>query len=115
MAIPSYEFYKDVFLGAGIAAEDWDRLATRADEQIMRLERGYTVTDPLGNGRDKAVCAIADQIFFYETNSEDETVSIGSVSVARKAHKPDRKERRFMQLAQTYLDIYRGVSRRYES
>lgn len=55
MAIPSYEFYKDVFLGAGIAAEDWDRLATRADEQIMRLERGYTVTDPLGNGRDKPV------------------------------------------------------------
>ncbi|MDR1668658.1 MAG: hypothetical protein LBR76_01705 [Oscillospiraceae bacterium] len=109
MAIPAYEFYTGVFHGEGIPKGDWDRLATRADEEIMRLERAYTVADPTGDGRDKAVCAIADRLNDAERR-EDMTVSIGSVSTSRKSGGgADVSGTGLFRLAQVYLDIYRGV------
>jgi hypothetical protein len=130
MAIPAYAFYKDTYHGVSIPDGEWDRLATRADEQIMQYERAYTVTDPTGDGRDKAVCAIADQMYTYEVVANSElsvdadgnigatSVSIGSVSVSRKSPSAANmgldmteagQQRQFYKLAQLYLDMYRGV------
>ncbi len=105
MAIPDYVFYKDVFLGAEILEEDWDRLAARADERLAQLERAYTVTDPTGCGREKTVCAIAEKI--GDAENGDVNVSIGSVSTSRKA--AELTDTGVARIAQTYLGVYRGV------
>lgn len=132
MAIPSYEFYTDAYFGVSILPEDWNRLAARADEQIAFWERVYTVSDPTrdGTGRDKAVCAIADQMYVYEMIASSElavdengnvgstSVSIGSVSTSTKAPSTanlglDMSEagqmKTYLALAARYLDVYRGV------
>ncbi len=133
MAIPTYKFYIGTFHGISIPAEDWDRLSSRADEQIMQYERAYTVTDPTGDGRKKAICAIADHMYTVEVIANSEvsvdadgnigatSVSIGSVSVSRKSPSASNmgvdmteagQQRQFYRLAQMYLGIYRGISAR---
>ncbi len=130
MAVPSYGFYTGGFHGISIPEAEWDRLAARADEQVKQYERAYTVTDPAGDGRDKAVCAIADHMYAVEVvvNSEisvdadgnigASSVSVGSVSVSRKSPNVSNmgldmteagQQRQFYRLARKYIDIFRGV------
>ena len=132
MAIPSYEFYKNRYYGISVPKDDWDRIATRADEQLSYFERIYVVTDPTenGKGRDMAVCAIADQIYVYEVvaaselsvdqsgNVSSSSVSIGSVSTSSKSPNistlgldmtESGQQKQYYRLAEKYLYIYRGV------
>lgn len=132
MAIPLFDFYRDTYHGISIPEGDWARIATRADEQLVFFARTYTVADLSGDGTawDMALCAIADQMYTYETVMSAEisadanggvaasSVSIGSVSASVKTPNTSNlgldmsetgQTKAFYRIAQRYLDIYRGV------
>ena len=130
MAIPSFDFYRQEYLGISIPESDWDRIATRANDQTAYFERTYTVAED-ESARNKAVCAIADAMYTVEVVSSavlqvDEnggtsasSVSIGSVSTSQKT--PDigvlgidmsesGQIKQYYKLLCRYMDVYRGVS-----
>ena len=129
MALPDFLFYTDEFFGISIPESDFPRLAVRADEEIQAFERKFTVTGEEVQ-RHKAVCAIADALYTFETVASmmiplgengavgASSVSIGSVSTSFKA--PDvnslgldltdaGQQRTFYNLLKKYMVVYRGL------
>lgn len=109
-----YLFYTETYLGGSIPAGDFPRLAARAAEQLARYKRIYRVTAPEADSEDKAVCAMADALYYFETAANTpQSSSIGSVSsshgTADVSHKAQAKE--LYRCASLYLDIYRGCHR----
>ena len=107
-----YAFYKTVYLGGSIPPEDFSRLAARAGEQLARYQRLYRVTAPKADSADRAVCAMADALYYYETAANTpQSASIGSVSSSRGAAvdlSPKAQARELYRCAALYLEIYRG-------
>lgn len=117
-----YTFYLTEYMGDVADNETFPRLATRADEQLRRYERLYTVTQPEEHSRDLAVCAMVDALAAMEAMLSGEggavsSASIGSVSVSYGAPSSlgvdlstKGQERELYRAAARYLDIYRGAS-----
>lgn len=108
----SYEFYTTSYHGDSIPAEHWDAYAERATAQLKRYKRIYTVTAPGADSEDKAICAMADALYFYdEVGSGYASSSIGSVStsVGNVDLSPKAQSKEVYKSACLYLDIYRGV------
>lgn len=116
-----YTFYKSVYLGVSIAEEDFLRLARRAQEQLARYQRMYTVSVPEGSesAEEYAVCAIADALYYYEQaacGALVTSVSVGSVSssvagAALPDTSPKAQAAELYRCARQYLNIYRGGGR----
>ena len=118
----SYEFYRDIYCGTAIEAADWPGLEVRAEAQMKRYERIYTVTEPEIDARSKAICAMAETINSFDlilsgVGGPISSASIGSVSVSYGSSvsnaidvsaKGQAKE--LYRTACLYVDIYRGVS-----
>lgn len=111
--MPGYEFYCTEFHGCSIPDEDFCTYASRANAEIKRLERRYTVTGT-DNERRLAVCAVADVLYYFDNALSGATVksaSIGSVSESGvdidTSVKAQKKE--LYNVASLYLEIYRGV------
>lgn len=111
--MPGYEFYCTEFHGCSIPDEDFGAYASRAQAEIKRLEKRYTV-----NGTDVerqlAVCAVADVLYYFDNAMNGASVksaSIGSVSESGvdidTSIKAQKKE--LYNAASLYLEIYRGV------
>ena len=60
--MPNYAFYLSEYMGDVVDEESFPRLAARADEQLCRYERIYTVTEPEEGARDMAICAMVDRL-----------------------------------------------------
>jgi len=106
-----YAFYSGSYLGGSIPADEFPRLAARAAAQLERYKRIYTVTASTENAEDKAICAMADALYYFETAANEATSSsIGSVSSSRAAVdcSPQAQSRELYRCAALYLDIYRG-------
>ena len=113
-----YKFYASVYLGGSIPPGDFPRLAARAAEQLARYKRIYTVTAPEADSEDRAVCAMADALYYFETAQNGGLVtssSIGSVSSSVQSPavdlSPKAQARELYRCARQYLDIYRGCRR----
>lgn len=113
-----YKFYTDTYMGGSIPSTDFSRLAARAAEQLARYKRIYRVTAPEADGEDKAVCAMADALYYFETAQNGGLVtssSIGSVSSSVQAPtmdvSPKAQAKELYRCACLYLDIYRGCRR----
>ncbi|MEM5769158.1 MAG: hypothetical protein AAGU32_12835 [Bacillota bacterium] len=111
-----YAFYTGTYLGGSIPEADFPRLAQRAQEQLARYKRIYTVTSPGANSEDMAVCAMADALYYYEMAQNGGLVTssaIGSVSSSQKTEgvdiSPKAQSKELYRCACLYLDIYRGV------
>ncbi len=113
--MPDYLFYKGEYGGNSISDECFLRISKRAEAQLNRYRRIYTVT-----GDDKAekmaVCAMADALYFYENAENGGTVissSIGSVSSSKQEIDMSEKAQaaELYRCASLYLDIYRGCGR----
>lgn len=111
--MPGYEFYCTEFHGCSIPDEDFCAYASRANAEIKRLERQYTVkgTD---KEREFAVCAVADVLYYFDnamSGGAVKSASIGSVSESGvdidTSVRAQRKE--LYNAASIYLEIYRGV------
>ncbi|WP_050697611.1 head-tail connector protein [Anaeromassilibacillus senegalensis] len=111
-----YPFYIDRYCGDNaIPFEEFSRLTARAQAQLDRYKRIYTVTAPDADSENMAVCAMADALYYYETAQSGELVtssSIGSVSSSRQAPQidisPKAQARELYRCACLYLDISRG-------
>lgn len=117
-----YAFYTDSYHGSSIPSEEWPAYSIRAEDQIARYKRIYTVTVPeeLPDGESLAVCAIADTLYGFDLLASGEagpvqSAAIGSVSVSYGAAaqaidlSPKGQAQELYRCACRYLDIYRGV------
>ena len=115
-----YNFYKTVYGGNSLTAEEWNEFAKRAADQLARYKRIYTVTAPDSNAEAKAVCAMADALAYFAAAQNGAYgavtgASIGSVSVSYGSAgavdlSPKGQERELYRCAKMYLEICRGVS-----
>lgn len=78
MAYCDYEFYRDVFLGNAISADDFPRLSERASEYVSGVTKGLSdrVSGPALLAVRKAVCAVAEVL------QDEERMNAGGFSGA---------------------------------
>lgn len=113
-----YVFYKDTYLGGSIPETEWPRLAARAREQLERYKAQYAV-EGSPEAENKAVCAMADALYYFEAAANGGIVascSVGSVSssIAQTAApdvSPKAQAAELYRCARQYLSIYRGCGR----
>lgn len=114
----TYDFYKQTYLGSSITAEEWPALAARAQEQLNRYKRIYTVVAPEESSEAMAVCALAEAICAISAAQSGAgavaSASIGSVSVSYAGTSsldlsPKGQAKELYRCASQYLEIYRGV------
>lgn len=118
----SYGFYSESYRGNAIPEEEFPRYMARAEEQLSRYRRIYTVTVPedLPDGEVRAVCAMAEALYGFDLIASGEagpvqSAAIGSVSVSYGAPaqavdiSPKGQARELYRCAIRYLDIYRGA------
>lgn len=113
----TYDFYKNTYLGSSITEQEWPAFAARAQDQLDRYKRIYTVVSPGESSEAMAVCAMAEAIASIAAAQSGAgavtSASIGSVSVSYGgtssldlSRKGQAKE--LYDAARIYLDIYRG-------
>lgn len=105
-----YEFYTKTHMGDSIPSAEFPRLAQRAGEQLTRYERIYRV-DGDQVAKDRAVCAMADALYYFETvQNTPQSSSIGSVSSSQGTVdvSPKAQSAELYRCASLYLNIYRG-------
>ena len=110
------EFYRDVYGGQMAQPEVYLK---RAQEKLRQLERSYSVTEAVTDGRKMAICAMAEAMEYFETAQNGRGglryASVGTVSVSGKGIysavdiSPAAQEKELYRCAQVYLDIYRGA------
>lgn len=115
-----YEFYKNSYGGCSIAEAEFSVYVRRAEDQLRRYKRIYTVTAPEETSEGMAVCAMADALAYFTAAQNGaggviSSASIGSVSVSYGSAaaavdlSPKGQEKELYRCACRYLDIYRGV------
>lgn len=113
----AFGFYKGTYHGGSISEEDWPVLAARAEDQLARFKRVYTVTQPHEDAESMAVCAMAEALDYFTAAQNGggavSSASIGSVSTSYAGAavdlSPKGQEKELLRCALMYLDIYRGV------
>lgn len=115
----TYEFYKNTYFGSSISAEDWPMFSARAQDQLNKYKKTYTVTDPGNNAEGMAVCAMADALLYFTAAQNGmgavASASIGSVSVSYANASnavdlsPKGQAKELYRCASQYLEFYRGV------
>lgn len=101
-----------------ISPDDWYRYEARAEAQLARYKRIYSVFSTDENAEAMAICAMADALFFFDAAASGEAVqmqsaSIGSVSVSYAGANavdisPMAQAKELYRCACLYLNIYRG-------
>ena len=115
----AYDFYTNNYRGASLTLEEFPTFCARAEDQLRRYKRIYTVNAPEDDSEALAVCAMADALGYFcaaqnGTGGAVSGASIGSVSVSYGSAQavdigPKAQERELLRCAKLYLDIYRGV------
>lgn len=110
-----FEFYTASYGGGSIPEGEFPRLAQRAEEQLARYKRDYTVTAVGTDSEELAVCAMADALYYFETVQNGgltTSVSVGSVSSSSQVPTADLSPRgqakELYRCARQYLEFYRG-------
>lgn len=113
-----YSFYTGVYQGDSIPAEEFPRLALRAEAQLTQYKLAYRVAAPAPDSEAMAVCAMADALYCFEVAQSGgvvAAVSVGSVSSTFRDPgqdlSPRSQARELYRCARLYLDIYRGCGR----
>lgn len=102
----TYDFYQNTYLGNKIEGSAFPELAARAEEFVALLERRYQVKAALTQGREMAICAVAESL----AGQPAEGISAASVGTVRVQYGENRSVRKELYRAVSpYLDICRGV------
>lgn len=115
-----YEFYRSRYNGGSVPEPEWPSYEFRAETQLNRYKRIYTVTVPDYNpdAESMAICAMADALYSFDLIANGEggvqSASIGSVSTSYGSQQavdisPASQAKELYRCASLYLDIYRGV------
>ena len=113
-----YTFYAETYLGSSIPESEWAEVEARAEDILNRMKRIYTVEEPTAGAESKAICAIADAVYYFDNAANGlvfRSSSIGSVSSTSDGSavdtSPAGQHREFYRAARLYLDIYRGTGK----
>lgn len=102
----TYEFYKTLYLGNQLEEEEFPQAIARAEAYVAFLERQYRATAAVENGRDMALCAVADMISRLQKQENVSSATVGNVSVRYFAPDLAASLRRAVE---PYLQLHRGV------
>ncbi len=110
-----YGFYSTKYCGNSIPMEDFPGVAVRAEAQLAKYKRAYTVIAPTDTAEAMAVCAMADALYYFDlalAGGIAASVSVGSVSCSRSQESlpdlsPKGQAAELYRCAQQYLDIRR--------
>ena len=105
-----YDFYINSYLGSVIPEKAFDNVAQQAEAFFQRLRHRYRVLETDSVSVRMALCAIAEEL--YAGTQRDPAVtaaSMGKVSV-RYDSSGGAFQRRLLEKARIYLDIYRGAT-----
>ena len=116
-----YVFYVNSYLGGSIPEDEFPALVKRAEAQLERYKRIYTVEALKEDSEGMAICAMADALYYFDCAQNGgapgmvASASIGSVSVSyggAGASSVDLSAKgqaaELYRCASLYLDIYRG-------
>ena len=112
-----YSFYTGEYGGSSIPQDAWTAMQRDACFNDTASTEIYTVTWLEPNGRDMAVCAIADAMYAFERLQAEggaiKSASVGSVSESWAAvnapdTSPAAQEQEFYRCLCLYADVYRG-------
>ncbi len=115
----TFDFYANTYRGSSIPGLDWDLFEARAEAELARYKRIYTVTAPNDNAEAMAICAMADALAYFAAAQNGAggavaSASIGSVSVSYAGAasidiSPKAQAKELYRCACQYLEICRGV------
>ena len=115
-----YVFYTGNYLGGSIPKDEFPVFEKRAESQLDRYKRIYTVNAPKEDSEGMAICAIADALYYFDQaqngcgSGSVASASIGSVSVSYSgtSNTVDLSAKgqaaELYRCASLHLDIYRG-------
>ena len=113
----NYYFYEQTYHGCSVSQADWPAFCARAQDELNRYKRIYTVTAPEETSEAMAVCAMAEVVASIAAAQSGTgavaSASMGSVSVsygdaAKLDLSPKGQARELYDAARRHLDIYRG-------
>ena len=116
----AYAFYTDTYGGNAIPETEWRACCRDAEAELARYERTYTVRYPTPDGRDRAVCAMADTLYYYAQvqngNGPVTSASVGSVSESRQQGGgidtgSAAQAAELYRCLTLYAEVYRGAGR----
>ena len=102
-----YDFYVNSYMGAMIPEKAFAGAAVRAAQALNRIKRQYQVRscDPVSEKM--ALCAMAEELY-AKGRPGISSATVGSVSV--RYCSDSGSQRRLLEKARIYLDIYRGAT-----
>ena len=104
-----YDFYVNTYLGSAIPEKSFSGLALRAADALNAIRRRYQVVNADEVSEKMALCAMAEALHSYAGRGQGVTAAtVGGVSV--RYENSGTMEKRLLQQAKIYLDIYRGAS-----
>lgn len=103
-----YDFYRNSYLGTDIPEKAFSGLAVRAAQSLQAFRRQYQVRTEDEVSEKMALCAMAE-VLHSGAKPGITAASVGSVSVRYESGQS--LQRRLLEAARIYLDIYRGVNR----
>ena len=102
-----YEFYKTVYGGNRVSQQEFPEVIARAEEWLGKLERQFRVTPCVPDGRERALCAVAEIMADGSRNLTETTV--GDVRVKYFREEEQLLYRRLYNRISCFLEIKRGV------
>lgn len=107
-----FDFYANTYLGSAIPEKAFPAMALRAIQALADLRRGYQILPTDGVSEKMALCAMAE-VFYGESRHHPgvAAATVGSVSVRYGADAARSLQRKLLEQAKIYLDIYRGARR----
>lgn len=103
-----YDFYVNSYLGTTIPEKAFSGMAARAADALNQLRRKYRVVSQDEVSEKMALCALAETLYGFKNRKQGVTAAtVGGVSVR---YENSTLQKRLLEQARIYLDIYRGAS-----
>lgn len=107
-----FEFYANTYLGSAIPEKAFSAMALRATHALNGFRRSYQILPTDGISEKMALCAMAEVFYGASRQSPGVTAAtVGSVSVRYGQDASRSLQRKLLEQAKIYLDIYRGARR----
>ena len=107
-----FDFYANTYLGSAIPEKAFSPMALRATQALNSFRRSYQILPTDSISEKMALCAMAEVFYGASRQSPGVTAAtVGSVSVRYGADASRSLQRKLLEQARIYLDIYRGARR----
>lgn len=109
LPLADYRFYKDGYKGSQISETCFPEMIARAEDWLAKLEQIFRVTPCGENGRDLALCAIAEIMAADRKRRYLSETAVGDVKIKFFNEDDAALYRRIYNQISCFLKIKRGV------